>query len=45
MPTPTVPDPIPDEDYNDFLEWTREEEEAFMDIVNKEIEKNLPKDE
>ena len=44
MPTPTVPDP---EDFDEFLEWTEEEEEAFLDILNKkdiQKEEDLKKD-
>jgi hypothetical protein len=40
MPTPTVPESRPEEDYDDILEWTEEEEEEFLRIVReKEIEK------
>lgn len=44
MPTPTVPEPNPDEDYDDILEWTGEEEEAFLEILDKQANKDFPKD-
>jgi len=44
MPTPKVPEPNP-EDFDEFLEWTEEEEEAFLDILDKQADKNLPKEE
>lgn len=36
--TPIVPDEVPilDEDYDEFIEWTSEEEEAFVDIMNQD---------
>jgi len=40
MPTPTIPEPMPEEDYDVILEWTEEEEEAFLEIVEKQKEKN-----
>lgn len=43
MPTPKVPDPDP-EDFDEILEWTEEEEEAFLDILNKK-DKDKLKDE
>jgi len=43
MPTPTVPEPKP-EDFDEFLEWTEEEEEAFLDLLDKQTDKNLPKE-
>jgi hypothetical protein len=42
MPTPTVPDTDP-EDFDEILEWTEEEEEAFLEIVEKQ-DKDKPKD-
>ncbi len=40
MPTPNVPEPTP-EDFDEYLEWTEEEEEAFLDILNKKDEDKL----
>jgi hypothetical protein len=40
MPTHKVPDPTPEEDYDDILEWTEEEEEAFLEIVEKQKDEN-----
>jgi hypothetical protein len=35
-----VPDevPIPDEDFDEYLEWTPEEEEEFLKIVDHDID-------
>jgi len=43
---PTVPDtdPVPDEDYDDYLEWTEEEEEAFLKILTDSDEENTQKE-
>lgn len=32
------PDPILDNDYDDYLEWTAEEEEAFLKILDEDKE-------
>ena len=39
---PGVPkeEPILDENYDDYLEWTAEEEEAFLKILNEDNESN-----
>jgi len=37
-PTPKnvpPPVPIPEEDFDDYLEWTPEEEEAFLSILDE----------
>lgn len=39
MPTPFSDDPKPDE-FDEFLEWTEEEEEAFLEIVKKQKQEN-----
>lgn len=37
MPTPTEPEPEPEaEDFNKILEWTEEEEEAFLNMLEKQ---------
>ncbi len=35
-----VPDevPIPDDDFNEFLEWTPDEEEAFLQIIKDNLD-------
>lgn len=40
MPTPNE-DP---ENFDEYLEWTTEEEEAFLDILEKQDEKKLSKE-
>lgn len=37
-------DPLP-ENYNEYLEWTKEEEEAFLNILNQQKDNKLTKDE
>jgi hypothetical protein len=47
MPTPkNLPpkDDRPEDDYDDYLEWTEEEEEAFLKILNEQ-DKDTKKDE
>lgn len=36
MIEPTIPPEVPniEDDYTDLIEWTVEEEEAFLDILN-----------
>lgn len=43
MPTPTTPEPDP-EDFDEFLEWTEEEEEAFLKIIKESEDKDSPKE-
>jgi hypothetical protein len=37
IPPSDIPD---DEDYTDFLEWTAEEEEAFLKILDEQKDEN-----
>lgn len=41
MPTPVPPEP---DDFDEYLEWTPEEEEEFIRILDKQQEENLPKE-
>jgi len=45
FPNPLPPGAIPpEEDFDKILEWTEEEEEAFLDLLDKQTDKNLPKE-
>ena len=45
MSTPKKPPEPIQEDFDEFLEWTAEEEEAFLSILNEKEDDDTPKEE